>query len=297
MSLSLNLPFSVCYPLTLLARRRLPKKLPEIAHDQRKYFLDQYQSTQARYQKFIAPLHFAGKTVLDIGCGLGGRSLGWLDLEATRVVNIDINRQELAAGRETLKTVDPDRSQRVSFRHPDDVSPQDYGDVAILFDSFEHLTDPSSVLDQVFAWLRPGSQLWIGSIGWYNYMASHCTGTHIPIPWCQLLFSEAAILKTIRTLLRRPDYVPNLWEEMEGLDRWDNVETLKDRPGEPLNMLSLRQIRKVMRASPFDLVEFQTLGFGGKSNRLARFAAPLAKRPFLDEIMHSYYTALLVKPE
>lgn len=295
MPLSLNLPFPICYPLTLLARRRLPEKLPEIAQDQHAYFLDQYQSTQSHYQNFVAPLDLAGKVVLDIGGGLGGRSLGWLDLGASSVITIDINRQELTAGKEIIRKVDPDRSDLVDFKHPAEMTPHDQGEVAILFDSFEHLTDPLSVLQQVHGWLKPGSLLWIGSIGWYNYMASHCTGTHIPIPWCQLLFSEAAMLKTIRTLLRRPDYVPNIWEQMEGLDRWDNVTTLKDRPGEPLNMLSLRQIRKVFKASPFDLAEFHIRGFGGKSNKLARLLAPLAKVPVLDEMLHSYYTTLLVK--
>jgi hypothetical protein len=126
-------------------------------------------------------------------------------------------------------------------------------------------------------------------------MASHCVGTHIPIPWCQVIFSEKAIIKTIRTLLHSPGYVPNVWERLEGLDRWDHVTTLRDRSGEPLNMLSLRQIRRILKQSPFDEKEFRVEGFGGKSNPLARFASPLAKVPVLDELMHSYYTVLLVK--
>ena len=168
------------------------------------------------------------------------------------------------------------------------------GDVAILFDSFEHLTDPSSVLKQIDGWLAPGGRVWISSMGWYNYMASHCTG-HIPIPWCQVLFSESAIIKTIRTLIRSPGYVPNVWERMEGLDRWDNVKTLRDRPGEPLNMLSLRQIRRILKHSPFEVSRLKVVGFGGKSNRYSILASPLAQVPVLEEFFHSSYVAVLAK--
>jgi hypothetical protein len=127
-------------------------------------------------------------------------------------------------------------------------------------------------------------------------MASHCTGAHIPIPWCQVLFSETAIIKTIRRLLRSPGYLPNAWERREGLGRWDNVTTLKDRPGEPLNMLSLRQIRRVLRDSSFELLQFRVFGFSGRANKLARLVSPLSSVPLLRELLHSYYTALLLKP-
>ena len=133
-------------------------------------------------------------------------------------------------------------------------------------------------------------------MGWYNYMASHCL-SHIPVPWCQALFSETAILKTIRKLLRTPAYVPNIWERMEGLGRWENITSLRDRPGEPLNMLSLRRIRRILRDSPFEIRHFRVYGFGGRSNRLALLASPLAQVPVLQELLHSYYSALLGKTD
>ena len=295
MPLSLHLPFSVCYPATLLARRIFPPRSEAEQQDQGAYFARQQRETVARYHQHMAGLSLQDKTILDIGCGLGGRALGWLELGAKRVINVDINRQELAEGERLLRSRFPDQALKIDYRHPDQISSSDHGDLAILFDSFEHLTDPAEVLRQIDRSLRPGGAVWIGSIGWYNYMASHCTVTHIPIPWCQLLFSETAILKTIRKLLRRSDYVPNVWERMEGLDRWDNVKTLKDRPGEPLNMLSLRQIRRILHESPFQLQEFRLFGFGGRKNKLARLLQPFAQLPWLDELLHTYYTALLIK--
>ncbi|HEU4687604.1 MAG TPA: class I SAM-dependent methyltransferase [Vicinamibacterales bacterium] len=295
MAFTLNLPYTVCYPVTRLARRRL--RTPATAlEDQAVYFEEQYSDTNQRYYIHMRDLDLAGKRVLDIGSGLGGRALGWLDLGATHVTNVDINRQELEAGQAILHERYPNRASQIRYRHPDDMADVNDADVAILFDAFEHLVEPDVVLRQVHGWLRPGGMLWVGSIGWYNYLASHCTGWHIPIPWCQVLFSETAIIRTIRTLLRSPGYTATVWERMEGLGRWDSVTTLRDRPGEPLNMLSLRKIRRVMRASPFQLREFRVYGFSGKANPLAPVLSPLAKVPVLQELFHSYYSALLVKP-
>ena len=294
MPFSLNLPYTVCYPLTRFIRQLRPKESAE-SQDQSAYFEWQYQDTNSRYTQHMNELPLRGKTILDVGSGLGGRALGWLDLGAARVINIDINCKELLAGRAILEEKHPKLAEKIEFIHPDEIGDTEIGDVAILFDCFEHLIDPDSVLKEIHGWLRPGSLVWIGSMGWYNYMASHCTSSHIPIPWCQVLFSERALIKTIRKLVHNPGYVPNFWERMEGLGRWDNVATLRDRPGEPLNMLSLRKIRRVLRDSPFEVIRFQVRGFGGRSHRLARLASPLANVPILQEIFHSYYTALLAK--
>lgn len=295
MAFTLNLPYAVCYPVTRLARRRLRMHPAAAQDDQAIYFAQQYSDTSQRYHTHMRDLDLTGKVVLDIGSGLGGRALGWLDLGAAHVTNVDINRQELEAGEAILRQRYPDRASRVRYRHPNDMADVKDVDVAILFDAFEHLVEPEVLLQQVHGWLRPGGMLWVGSIGWYNYIASHCTGWHIPIPWCQVLFSETAIIKTIRTLLRSPEYTATVWERMEGLGRWDSVTTLRDRPGEPLNMLSLRQIRRVMKASPFQLRQFRVYPFSGKANRLAPVLSPLARVPVLQELFHSYYSALLMK--
>ena len=292
MPFNLHLPFFVCYPLTLVARKLRPQTASK-NQDQSTYFNHQYSDTKSRYCKFMGGLDLKGKRVLDIGCGLGGRALGWLDLGASRVINIEINCQELKAGQDILKKEYPSRVSQVEFRHPDDMDGV-VGDVAILFDCFEHLTDPLTVLNQIFEWLPNGGLVWIGSMGWYNYMASHCTGT-IPIPWCQCLFSEQAIIKTFRKLLHSPSYKPGIWDQIEGLDRWDKVSTLKERPGEPLNMLSLRQIHRILKDSPFKVRSFDIHEFSGNTNKLASLIAPLAKLPILQELFHSYYTMLLEK--
>ena len=179
MAFTLNLPYTVCYPVTQFARR-LRSQPGTAQDDQASYFEQQYRDTNLRYQTHMHDLDVSGKIVLDVGSGLGGRALGWLDLGARHVTNIDINRQELAVGEAILHERYADRSSQVVYRHPDDMTGVSNGDVAILFDSFEHLVDPGALLQQVHGWLRPGGVLWVGSIGWYNYFASHCTERAYP---------------------------------------------------------------------------------------------------------------------
>lgn len=295
MAYSLNLPYWVCLPLTQAVRGRTAA-VPICQLDQERYFHEQHSGT-AKLDRFLEGIDFTGRNVLDVGSGLGGRAIAWLERGASSVLNIDINAQELAKGREIVDASYPKQASNIGFAHPESLNQGPYGDLAILCDSFEHLTDPGAVLSQIFRWLRPGGVVWVGSIGWYHYLGSHCVGWHIPIPWCHLLFSESAIIKTIQTIVRQPGYVPNVWERLDGVGRWDGVTTLRDRPGEPLNMLSLRAVRNIMRSSPFVLERFRVHGFAGTSSVFSKCAAPLARIPILRELFHSYYTAVLIKVE
>jgi SAM-dependent methyltransferase len=297
MPFSLNLPFPICYPAVRLARRLAPApaaRMRELS-DQAVYFENQYRSTERAARDYMSDLKFDGRVVLDVGGGLGGRGVYWLELGAKQVYCIDINRQELDAGRAIFAKQHPGRAGQITFLHPSEAPAGEIGDLAILFDTFEHLLDPAAVLQQCFDWLRPGGEVWIGSIGWYNHMASHCMYA-LRIPWCQVLFSERAIIQTIRRVARSADYIPSVWDRLEGPDRWAGVTTLRDRPGEPLNMLSLRAIRRVLAKAPFEMVEFSVHGFQGKRSRLARLLNPAARLPVLEELLHSYYTVRLRKP-
>lgn len=292
-SWSLGLPFPVCLCLTSLARKlRKSGSVRERDLNQGAYYLHQYRSTSESIERFLRHVPLGG-VVLDIGAGLGGRAPCWIERGAERVLNIDINMQELEAGKALTAREFPQFADRIRYCTPEQVDEQ--GSMAIVFDTFEHLTDPAGTLEQVASWLRPRGLVWIGSVGWYNHMAAHIKG-YIPIPWCQLLFSEDAMIRTIRRVVHSSRHTPNVWDQIQGIDRWDHVTTLRERPGEPLNMLSLRQCEAIMRDSPLELVRFDVHGFSGREYALARCLAPLAQVPIAREAFHTYYTAILRKP-
>jgi SAM-dependent methyltransferase len=292
MALSLNLPYPVCYAAVRAVRYlRKPRPRQVYYQDLGAYFEDQYQTSPDHAERFMAGFPFRG-VILDIGSGLGGRAAHWIERGAERVINVDINRRELETGRALTRERFAHLTDRIEYRTPEEV--EGLFDGAVLVDAFEHLTDPKSVLDQIASWLRPGGTVWVGSIGWYHWAASHLID--VPISWCQILFSEKALIRTVRTIFREPGYVPLVWDEIAGIEQWDRVERLRDRPGEPLNMLSLRQCRRIITESDFDVVRFDVHGFSGRSVPVARLVSLLAKVPVARELFHSYYTALLRKP-
>ena len=290
MPFTLGLPFAACLAATRIARK-LKSRVPRASRlDQEVYFKEQHASTERLIKRFARSIDIRDKVILDVGSGLGGRAPWFIEHGATAVYCIDVNRQELSRGREILDSLFPTSLARsVTFIHPSEIKDEQFGDIAFLIDCFEHLTEPAEVLHNVHRWLRMNGILWVGSIGWYNYMAAHCD-SHIPIPWSQVLFSEDAILRTIRAIIREPGYQKNVWEQLEGVERWDNVHTLRERPGEPLNMLILRKVRKIVQASEFHSIQFKVHGFSGARSKLLYWLRSLSRLPLLDELLHSYYT-------
>lgn len=295
MPVSLNLPSPVCLALARFCRVLRGTRAAPAAQSSADYIEYQYRSSEVLRRRFFPNIDFENCTVADVGSGLGGRAPFFIEAGARRVYCIDINRAELATGRQIIAERFPAVAERIEFAHPDGFEPGDGVDLAMLVDAFEHLVDPAAALAQMYRWLRPGGVLWIGSFGWYHYQASHCL-EHIPIPWCQLFFSEKAILNTIRAIIHARNYQPNLWERLEGLDRWDGVTTLRNRPGEPLNMLSLRAVKQALRSSPFKVRSFQVYGLRSGRGAAGRMAKMAARLPVVNEVFHSYYAAVLVKP-
>jgi SAM-dependent methyltransferase len=296
MAFSLNLPYPLCVQATRLAKRIWsPSAVANaVAYDLRAYFRWQYESTQRFHECYWRTLDWKGKVVLDLGSGMGGRAAYFIEQGAAQVYCVDINVNELEAGANYTAELFPAAAPRIRFLHPDDVPELAFADIALLVDCFEHLLDPQAVLAQTSQWLRTRGVAWIGSIGWYHHAASHC-GCYIPIPWCHVVFSERAIIRTIQRVTHEPTYTPNAWDELDGLNRWDNVQTLRDRPGEPLNLLSLRQIRKILDQSDLIVEQFQVHGYSGRGHRLSRVLGGLARIPLAQELFHSYYTAVLRK--
>lgn len=289
MPFTLGLPYPACITAARIARKLHPTPPPAFQLDQKNYYQLQYRSSERLLKRFAGGIDLRGKVVLDLGSGLGGRAPWFIEQGASSVFCIDINRQELAAGNRIRAELFPQFSERIHYLHPSEIQEAQFADVAFLIDSFEHIMDPAAVLRQANLWLRPQGVLWIGSIGWYSFVASHLLSV-IPIPWCQVIFSERALIRTMSTICHDPDYTPTIWDRLDGLDRWDHVQTLKDRPGEPLNMLSLRQVREAIQSSNFEIVEFRTHGISAEKSKLLNRMNALTVLPVLDEVLHRYYT-------
>ena len=134
--------------------------------------------------------HFAsleGKRVLDVGCGLGGKTLAYLEAGA-RVVGIDIEAANVAQASRFTKG----RGARAEFA-VGDASRLPFRDGAfdlvVANDSLEHFADPAAALADIARVLAPGGSAVLFFTPWKSPLGSHLYD-YIHTPWCHLVYPE-----------------------------------------------------------------------------------------------------------
>ncbi len=247
------------------------------------YFQWQFDSSEALFSRY-PNWNIIGKTVLEIGCGTGGRTAYLASAGARCAVGIDINRDEIAVARRVSSQLHPELTGRLRYLEASETKPLDIGpfDVVVLVDCMEHVVSPPQMMRLAHGYLAPGGQFYFNSGGWYHHSGSH---THL-LPFVNVFFSDQTILDTIRWWVTRPDYVPSRFDSDPPLDRWRGIYNLRDRPGEHLNKITIREMKKLVRYSIFQSGRLTVLGFTAK-HPLARLLNPLARIPILQEVWHS----------
>jgi len=101
---------------------------------------------------------FAGKRVLDVGCGMGRNPYWFLQAGAREVVAVDCDEGSLAAARRNLATFP---NARVAQCSAYDLTPATFGafDRVTCIGVLHHLADPSGALERMWACVRPGGDL------------------------------------------------------------------------------------------------------------------------------------------
>lgn len=290
----------ICYYLSQLLRYRsgIGEKGIEF-HNFEDYFQWQVSSTEILLDTCYPSLNLCGKTVVDVGCGYGGRIPYMISNKGAKyIVATDIDPHALEVAEACIKKHFIAEASVIEFRKSDDggIPLEDRKiDVVIMIDIFEHLAEPERMLIECYRVLKDNGIVYFGTVGWYNYMASHVTD-YIPIPWCQVLFSDKVLIECIRRIQKSDSYISSIWDKNGNLrDRWEGISDLRDRPGEYINKLTIRDIRNICKNSPFEIQEFNVLGYRGRTCKWSRVLAPLAKIPLLNEFFHSYVSVILCK--
>jgi SAM-dependent methyltransferase len=245
----------------------------------------QFQSSAALFAKYPR-FDVRGRRALEIGCGTGGRTAYLAELGAARAVGIDINRDEIDIARRETTALFPHLASRLEFHACSESGRlHEIGefDVVVLVDCLEHVVSPPQVLRLAHGYTAPGGRCYASSFGWY-----HAHGSHFDmVPFVNVLFSDEAILNVQRWLVTRPDYVPHRFDSDPPIERWQGLYDLRQRPGEYLNKLMLRDMKKLVRSSPFSSGNMHVLGWDRRSPVTA-IANTLRHVPVVQEMMHSY---------
>lgn len=233
--------------------------------------------------------------VLDVGCGVGGRSCYLAShYGVAALAAIDINRAEIEQAQQLQRELAAETLDRLQFTA---VEPHAWGhapgsfDAILLIDVMEHALEPRQLLHECHSLLRPGGKVFFGSNGWYHYNAAHMIDL-LPVPFVTALFSDTTILNVVRRIVSSPYYIPTQWDSAPPVARYEGIEDLRDRPGEALNKYSIAAFERLVYSLPFDEVDFRVLG---PHRAPLRYLNGLTRIPGLREIWHNYIVATLTK--
>ncbi|MBQ7474889.1 MAG: class I SAM-dependent methyltransferase [Clostridia bacterium] len=215
------------------------------------------------YKKFTTPEDmFKGKTVLDVGCGAGGKSLYYVTLGAEKVVGIDIvpyYKEESEALAEKLGI------DRFEFRCEDASStsfPDGTFDTVIMNDAMEHVAKPEDVLRELHRILKPGGRVFCNFPPYGHPYGAHLSDA-VSVPWVQNFWSEKTMIAVYRDLVK---------DKPDGEERI-RFRISKNEKGEEyfsyINKMTIKRFKKIRDGSDFRVAYY-------KEEPLRSFLRPLA---------------------
>ena len=127
----------------------------------RNYIQWQYESSENIFNTF-PDFDVRGKTVLDIGCGTGGRTAYLASLGAKKVVGIDINKEELEIAQDNCADLYPQVKGKISFCVSEEDELLDLGqfDIAVLIDAMEHVVSPPKMMRLAHSYIKPDGRFY-----------------------------------------------------------------------------------------------------------------------------------------
>ena len=173
-----------------------------------------------------------GKVVIDFGCGDGDDAIALAQNGALRVIGIDIQEPLLQQARVKARR---QGVEKICFfcTHTNE-----HADAIVSIDSFEHFTDPASLIIRMYELLNRDGAVF-ASFGpiWYHPLGGHLFSV---FPWAHLIFSEKALIRW-RSDLRH-----------DGATRFGEVEG-------GLNQMTISRFKKIVNQSPFVLESFEAV--------------------------------------
>jgi SAM-dependent methyltransferase len=238
---------------------------------------DDYElaSSQRFFSRFRGALDVKGKSVLDVGCGLGETCVEAALRGATRVVGLDIRQSVIDRASEILAQTQPRLLPHITFMRTDgslrELGAQDF-DIVLSKDSFEHFAEPERSLAAMADFVKPGGVVAIG----FSPLWKSPWGGHIDymtrLPWAHLLFPEPVIMAERRRF--RPEEHAARFEDVSG----------------GLNKMTLARFLRIVDASG---MQVSYLATNVSNNPAVRILKSVSRVPALREFLTiSVYTVL-----
>jgi SAM-dependent methyltransferase len=221
----------------------------------------------------------AGKVVLEVGCGYGGRSLECAQ-NGAEVTGIDIYAPSIEIAKDRQKKSSDDAYRHVSFIEcAIQALPAAEYDIVISEDAFEHIIDVDEVLTHIAERLRPGGRAYIafgplyhspyGDHGWIQKALSYGW-----LPWSHIILPERTTLDWVARHYGLPAPDTRNWQFLA------------------LNQFKLHDFRRLFDECPLDVVHF---GSVAHNSTIGKIVDALATLPLLDTYLTDSVACVLQK--
>ena len=153
-------------------------------------------------EKYSLEEMFLGKTVLDIGCGAGGKTMFYASKGVKAIVGMDVvahykEESERLADHLGFR----DRFTFVCRDAADTGFPEDSFDTIIMNDAMEHVDKPEAVLAECARILKPGGRLFVNFPPYNHPYGAHLSDL-IGMPWVHLFFSDKTLIEGYKELCK-----------------------------------------------------------------------------------------------
>ncbi|HEX5132757.1 MAG TPA: class I SAM-dependent methyltransferase [Candidatus Krumholzibacteria bacterium] len=208
-------------------------------------------------RRYMNPRHdLAGRRVLDVGCGLGGKTVAYAECGA-RAVGLDILDANVEQSRRYADGTGADVDFVVADAARIPVRDAAF-DTVVANDAMEHFADPASALAEMARTVVKGGGIWIFFTPHYSPLGSHLYD-YVYTPWCHLLFTRAQLAAAIRRILaeRSPDASTG--------DVDARVAEIMQSYQSDLNHMSIHRFTAIVRKVPglrVSLLELRPARFG-----------------------------------
>jgi SAM-dependent methyltransferase len=118
-----------------------------------------------RWTAHLSPEDWAGKSFLDVGCGMGRNSYWPLRYGAARGVAVDVDSRSVAAARHTLRAFP---QAEVTLASAYDLPFREEFDIVFSIGVLHHLADPRRALANMVRAVKPGGRVLIWVYGLEN---------------------------------------------------------------------------------------------------------------------------------
>lgn len=219
----------------ILAINRLcpvPVNLREI--DRAKASVHSYQEWEQEeltrlLPEFGAAFDLAEKTVLDIGCGLGGKTAQYAGMGAEAVFGLDLRLHSLTAARDFCAGQGLMHTGFVCTDAGKMALPNNSIDAIVSVNAFEHIDDLYDTLVECRRVIKPGGQIFLHFPPFYSPWGAHLEGW-VNFPWPHVVFPDKALLQAAATVeaqrQRNDTFIPTAqvnWAAHERLPELNRV--------------------------------------------------------------------------